>query len=102
MDERSAFARVSFSGQRSVPAEEWPGIADALRLTIREWEVVVLTFQGLTRASVARELCISRHTVREYLERVHRKLDVNDRTQLLLRVIECRDLLREQENRAPQ
>ncbi len=81
-------------GHSLVAAQEWPEIADELGLTIREWQVCILLFQGQTRESIANRLSISTRTVRQYLEQMHRKLDVCDRVELVLRVVQCRDRIR--------
>jgi DNA-binding CsgD family transcriptional regulator len=50
------------------------------RLSPREHEILELVAQGLTNAEVARQLWISRGTVRKHLENVYEKLDVHSRT----------------------
>ena len=49
-------------------------------LTAREREILALVARGLTNAEVARELWISRGTVRKHLDNVYAKLGVHTRT----------------------
>jgi len=73
--------------------EEWTEVAASLQLTPREWEVAVVLFEGKTRESIARHLGLATRTVRQYLERLHLKLDVSDRVGLVLQIIRVRDEL---------
>lgn len=81
-------------GERLISRQEWPAISMDLRLTARESEVVVLLFQGRSCESIAHRLSIKSRTVRQFLEQVYRKLDVQDRVALVLRIVESRDKLR--------
>ena len=68
---------------------ERPGIAlGALAaLTPREQEVAVLVVEGLADREIAERLCLSHHTVSQYVKHIYRKLDVDSRvalTRLLL------------------
>ena len=56
-------------------------------LTHREREVVELTTQGHSTASVAVLLAMSEGTVRQHMKRIYRKLQVSSRMELLLRVL---------------
>ena len=94
MEEMNPAAKESHPGHRLVNADEWPAIASHLGLSIREWEVAVLLFQGHTRLTIARQLNIGARTVRQYVEQIHRKLAAEDRVQLVLLIIEVRDRLR--------
>lgn len=66
----------------------WSAIARDLRLSQRERQIVQLIFDGHKEASIARELGISVHTVHSHIGRLHRKLNVRDRCELLLRIFE--------------
>jgi DNA-binding NarL/FixJ family response regulator len=83
-------------GNRLIEPEEWPGIANQLGLTTREWEVVIFLFRGHACAAIASNLSIGSRTVRQYLEQIYQKIDVQDRVELVLRIIEVRDELRGQ------
>jgi DNA-binding CsgD family transcriptional regulator len=53
---------------------------DAGVLTVREREILALVARGLTNPEIARELWISRGTVRKHLDNVYAKLGVHTRT----------------------
>jgi DNA-binding CsgD family transcriptional regulator len=68
---------------------EQPGIPRGVlaSLTPREQEVAVLVVEGLADREIAERLCLSHHTVSQYVKRIYRKLDVDSRvalTRLLL------------------
>jgi DNA-binding CsgD family transcriptional regulator len=58
-----------------------------LRLTRREEEVFRLLIVGKTHREISRELCITRHTAREYIARIYLKLDVHSRSELIDRAL---------------
>jgi DNA-binding NarL/FixJ family response regulator len=67
-------------------------IAEALaRLTPREYEIAVLISNGNTNKQVARHLSITERTVKAHLSEIFRKLGINDRLMLALRVIALRE-----------
>jgi DNA-binding NarL/FixJ family response regulator len=56
-------------------------------LTPREQEVAVLVVDGLADREIAERLCLSHHTVTQYVKRIYRKIEVDSRvglTRLLL------------------
>ena len=61
-----------------------PTTGDSL-LTEREHEVLVLVAEGATTADIAERLFISQKTVKNHLAAVYDKLDVDDRTQAVVR-----------------
>jgi DNA-binding CsgD family transcriptional regulator/GAF domain-containing protein len=68
---------------------ERPGIAPSALavLTPREAEVATLVVEGLADREIATALCLSHHTVSQYVKRIYRKLNVGSRvalTRLLL------------------
>ena len=65
----------------------WPGLAEALRLSPREVQVVKAVFQDHKEESIAADLGISPHTVSTYLQRIYAKLRVGSRPQLIVRVV---------------
>jgi DNA-binding NarL/FixJ family response regulator len=95
-DEESPGDYAPHPGSRLVVPEEWPAIARSFGLTTREREVVILLFRGRTCASIAQDLSIRTRTVRQYLEQIYNKLDIQDRIELVLRIIEVRDELRDE------
>ncbi len=86
---------LSHPGERLITACEWPAIGNHLGLTTRELEVIVLLFHSNTVETISRKLTIKPRTVRQYVEQVHVKLKLTDRIELILRVIEARDAIRE-------
>jgi len=52
-------------------------------LTWREMEICCLIHDGLGRQEIAERLFISAHTVKTHLKKIHKKLGVNSRTQLV-------------------
>ncbi|MFY9527381.1 MAG: response regulator transcription factor [Candidatus Acidiferrales bacterium] len=55
-----------------------------LLLTKRENEVVNLVVDGLTNRQVAQKLCLTEHTVSNYLFRIYEKLGISSRVELVL------------------
>ncbi|HWM12578.1 MAG TPA: LuxR C-terminal-related transcriptional regulator [Solirubrobacteraceae bacterium] len=51
-------------------------------LTTREREVAVLVVDGLADREIAERLCLSHHTVSQYVKRIYRRLDVDSRVAL--------------------
>lgn len=54
------------------------------RLTKRETEVLRLLAEGLTRAQISSELCISISAVKRYIEAIYKKLNVNNKISAVL------------------
>ena len=73
-------------GRDLISADEWTAIGRSLRLSAREIQMLEGVFDGETEAGIARDLDISAHTVHNYLVRLYRKLEVNSRCELLIRV----------------
>jgi two-component system, NarL family, response regulator DegU len=53
-------------------------------LTPREEQVVALVADDLSNREVARELCLSEHTIKKYLFRIFDKLGISSRVELVL------------------
>ncbi len=64
----------------------WEEISRSLNLSGRELEVVRRIFDDHTESTIAADLGISAHTVHTHLDRLHHKLGVVDRVQLILRI----------------
>jgi DNA-binding NarL/FixJ family response regulator len=62
-----------------------PEPARQAELSFREQQIVALIRQAKTNKEIAYELCLAEGTVKEYLYRIFRKLDVTNRTELALR-----------------
>lgn len=67
------------NGGDTLPASE--------ALTDRELEVLTLAGKGYTNKAVGRELSISRRTVQGHLARIFKKLEVNNRTEAVMRAV---------------
>lgn len=57
---------------------------DGYRLTPRERAVLALVAQGLTNQAIARRLGIRLPTVKQYLDAIYRKFNVQDRVSAVL------------------
>ena len=73
-------------GSAIFTAKAWKEISRSLNLSGRQIQVVCRVFDDLTESAIAADLGISAHTVHTYLDRLHHKLGVVDRVQLVLRI----------------
>jgi DNA-binding NarL/FixJ family response regulator len=65
----------------------WEHIAEEFGLSAREVEVARLVFSGKSREEIANELGCSVGSVRTYIDRVFKKLQVEDRLAMALRIV---------------
>lgn len=65
----------------------WREITRSLKLSPRELQIVRATFDDRKDSAVAGELGIALRTVHTHIERLHRKLEVADRLQLVMRIM---------------
>ena len=65
---------------------EWRSLAACLGLSPRECGIVRAVFDGNSEKDAAERLGLSPHTVHTYLWRIYRKLRVQSREELLVRV----------------
>ena len=65
----------------------WKVVAQSLRLSRRELQIVRRILDDDTEFMIAAHLGISPHTVHTHVERLHRKLAVTDRVELLVSVM---------------
>jgi len=65
----------------------WREIARSLDLSTRELQIVRATFDDRRELEIAVELGIALRTVHTHIERLHHKLEVTDRLQLVLRIM---------------
>ena len=80
-------------GKGLVSDTQWSGLELQFKLTKRELEVCQRMFDGMTRQETASLMGIKTRTVRHYMERIHDKMRVSNRVQLVLRIIQFRDIL---------
>lgn len=73
--------RIAGGLLRSLAAERSPS---ETRLSERELRLLELVAAGMTNQEIAVRLCLSRHTVKEYLGNVMRKLGVGTRVEAVL------------------
>jgi DNA-binding CsgD family transcriptional regulator len=79
--------RVRCLGSAIFSEEAWSQIALSFQFSRRELQIVRGVFDDLTEMAIASELGISSHTVHTHFERLHRKMGIVDRAELLLRVV---------------
>jgi DNA-binding CsgD family transcriptional regulator len=79
-------ARLVGSAMFSSPA--WAAIARSLRLSVRELQIVRGVFDDQNERTIASALGVSIHTIHTHVERLHRKLAIADRAQLVQRVMQ--------------
>jgi len=77
---------VSGTGQGVFVPGEWRSLASCLGLSPRECGIVRAVFDGNSEKDTAARLGLSPHTVHTYLWRIYRKLHVQSREELLVRV----------------
>jgi DNA-binding CsgD family transcriptional regulator len=65
----------------------WREITRSLSLSPREVQIVRATFDDCKESAIGSALGISQRTVHTHIERLHRKLNVADRLQLVLRIM---------------
>src|SRR5881397_1819956 len=73
-------------GQALFVPGEWRCLANCLGLSPRECGIVRAVFDGASERDTAGRLGLSPHTVHTYLWRIYRKLHVQSREELLVRV----------------
>ena len=74
------------AGSSMFSPEAWKRIGRSLGLSGRQLQIVRGTFDDKTELAIAADLRISPSTVHTHVERLHHKLAITDRAQLLLRV----------------
>lgn len=68
-------------------SEEWEAVAGRLHLSRRELEIVRRLFENQGESAIAAELGVSPRTIHTHLERLHCKLGVHYRAELILRIV---------------
>jgi len=71
-------------GSAVFPDATWNEVLSRLGLSHREGEIVRAVFDDQTEFAIGANLGISPHTVHTHFERLHKKLGVGDRVQLVL------------------
>lgn len=78
--------RACCAGSSMFSPDAWKQIGRSLGLSGRQLQIVRGTFDDKTELAMAADLRISPSTVHTHVERLHHKLAITDRAQLLLRV----------------
>jgi len=76
------------NGAKVFKQRAWAAIVRSLNLSKREQQLVRGVFEDRTDHSIAAAIGISRHTVHTHFERLHAKLNVTNRAQLILRILD--------------
>ncbi|MCU0784082.1 MAG: helix-turn-helix transcriptional regulator [Verrucomicrobia bacterium] len=80
--------RERSAGAELFSEDAWKAIGQSLKFSGRELEIVRGIFEDRTEYTIAADLNISPHTVHTHVDRLHHKLHVANRVQLVLRVTE--------------
>ncbi len=83
----SACTRKTASRGGLLSTEAWNTVGASLKLSPRELEISRCILADQTEAAIALTLGISANTVRTHTERLYRKLGVQSRVELLVRII---------------
>jgi DNA-binding NarL/FixJ family response regulator len=70
-----------------LPHDAWTRIANSLRISDRELQIIQEIFDDRKESAIADELTISVHTVHTHLERLYRKLGVSTRVGLVVCIL---------------
>src|SRR5499426_2051284 len=80
--------KLAVQPDRSILSNDaWKTIANSLRISDRELEIIQGIFDDRKELAIADELKISMHTVHTHLERLYRKLGVSSRIALVLCIL---------------
>lgn len=91
----------ALAGSAMFSERAWEAIARGLRLSGRQLQIVRGIFDDETDLGIAQQIGVSLHTVHTHVERLHHKLAITDRPQLVLRVMEEFLTLPNSSNRPP-
>lgn len=87
---RAVLRAPTVSGRGVFTSQQWEHPRRRLDLSGRQLEIVQCIFDDWVGGRIALELGISDHTVHTHVERLYRKLGVNSRCELIVRVVaEC-------------
>lgn len=67
---------------------DWSWLALRLGLSVRELQIAKAVFDDQIESAIAEDLGVSVHTVHTHMQRLHKKLQVSNRVQLILRLVE--------------
>ncbi len=75
------------NGRALLDSIQWPCVGEHLGLSTRELELVQHIFERKKLAAIACEMGLSLGTVKTYSQRINRKLQVCDQSELILAVV---------------
>jgi DNA-binding CsgD family transcriptional regulator len=75
-------------GSKILCDQAWRAIALSLRLSKRQIQIVRAIYDDATELAIAEAFGISAHTVHTHLDRIHKKLRVHSRVELVLLVFD--------------
>jgi len=78
---------ASRSGSALFSPIAWDSLARHLEISGREFSILRGIFDNQVEFAIAKDLGISAHTVHTHVERLHRKLQVTTRTQLVIAIM---------------
>lgn len=78
---------VVIGGRLRIPQEHWQRLALALELTPRERQIAEMVVNDLTESAMARKLGIAPATVHGHLARLRKKLGVDTRCAVAVRIL---------------
>ena len=77
---------------RDAVARGRPKVLDAVRMTSRERDVIVLISEGASNKAIAKQLHISPHTVKSHVRNIMEKLELHTRLQIAAYAHKSQDL----------
>lgn len=83
---RQGESRTAVVIEPAKASEIAPIIVEAYDLTAREKQITEMIARGLASTAIAEQLCLSPHTVRDYVKDVFRKVGVSSRGELVARI----------------
>ena len=83
----SATLARELNGRALLSSQQWQSVSDHLGLSRRELELIQHIFDGKKLAAIARDMGLSLGTVKTYSQRIHRKLQCCDQSELILAVV---------------
>lgn len=72
-----------------ISQQEWTDLQRCLHLSERQAQIARLLVQGKADKQIAYELGVSISTVRTYMDRLFRRLDLHDRVELIVHMFRC-------------
>jgi DNA-binding CsgD family transcriptional regulator len=71
-------------GRSLLPNEQWTIVFDSLELSLRQREITLCLFDDMGENAIAHTTGLRRSTVKRYVARLYRKLDVKSRAEFLI------------------